>query len=243
MVFHATTPQVDFETKITWNEIHQHLKTAFPVALHAETARHEIQYGHAERPTHSNLPQDLARFEVSQQKWTDISEGGFGIAFLNDCKYGVNTINSEVRISLLKSGTHPDPRGDNGTHYMTYSFLPHQGSFSVEHVVRPAYELNIPVIPAPAGPDAVPCESLVSVDNPTVIIETVKWAEKGNAFIVRLYEAGKCSGPVTMNVSVPVDTVTETNLLEDPVKEIPCRNGKISFRIRPFEIKTFKLSI
>jgi len=243
MVFHATNPQVDFETKIIWKETHQHLKTAFPVTLHVESARHEIQYGYAERPTHSNLPQDLARFEVSQQKWTDISEGGFGIAILNDCKYGVSTENSEIRLSLLKSGAHPDPRGDNGTHYVTYSFLPHEGSFSVENVVRPAYELNIPVIPAPAGPEAVPVDSLITVDNPTVIVETVKWAEEDNAFVVRLYEAGKCSGTVTMKISVPVSSVIETNLLEDPISEIQCKNGSVSFDIRPFEIKTFKCNI
>ncbi len=240
MVFHAGTERIDFETKVIWHEKHRLLKAAFPLALHTDTARHEIQYGHVERPTHRNHPQDAARFEICAHKWTDLSEGGYGVALLNDCKYGVGVNGSEIRLSLLKSGTHPDERGNAGTQYMTYSLLPHTAPFSVEQVVRPAYEVNVPVVAIPSGDNAVGHNSLIRLDAGHVIVESVKWAESGDGFVIRVYEAENCTGLVTMTLGVPVAKVEETNMLEEPIRKLRCEDGKITFRIRPFEIKTYK---
>src|SRR5690606_30501506 len=148
--------------------------------------------GHAERATHRNYPNDRARFEVCAHKWTDLSENGFGVALLNDCKYGVSVHHSDVRLSLLKSGTHPDPRGDAGHHVFKYALLPHDGGFSVENVVRPAYEFNIAPVAVPAPHDAQGLASLLTVDAANVIVESVKLAEDGKDLVVRLYEASRC---------------------------------------------------
>ncbi|MCL5997261.1 MAG: glycosyl hydrolase-related protein, partial [Chloroflexi bacterium] len=238
MVLHATTPQVDFETVLDWHEKHMLLKAGFHLDVLADTARHEIQYGHVERPTHINLPQDRARFEVCAHKWSDLSDNGFGVALLNDCKYGVGINGSDIRLSLMKSGTHPDARGDAGQHVFTYSLLPHAGPFSVEAVVRPAYELNVPLVTALAGPDAKGAPALASVDTPNVIVESVKWAEDGNAFVMRVYEAGKISGKVHLTLHVPVKQVSETNMLEEHARPLSMCDGAISLLMHPFEIKT-----
>ena len=113
MVFHSTSSQIDFETKVDWNEKHTFLKAGFDFDVLTDFAKHEIQYGHINRATHQNLPQDYAKFEVCVHKWTDISDNGFGVALLNDCKYGVSVNGSTVQLSLLKSGTHPDETGDS----------------------------------------------------------------------------------------------------------------------------------
>lgn len=237
-VFHSTTPQVDFETAVDWNDKHTILKAGFDVNVFAESARHEIQYGHLERSTHRNLPQDRAKFEVAAHKWTDISEGGFGVALLNDCKYGIGVQGSTLRLSLMKSGTHPDERGDRGRHLMTYSLLPHSCAFSVKAVVRPAYELNIPVAACTAGAGTQPSASLLTIDESNVIVESVKWAEKSTGFVVRLYDAGKTGGHVTVRFGVPVKSVRETNLLEEHPHKLTLKNNTVSFMLRPFEIKT-----
>lgn len=39
------------------------------------------------RPTHYNTTWDMAKFEVCCHKWADLSENGFGVSILNDCKY------------------------------------------------------------------------------------------------------------------------------------------------------------
>lgn len=238
MVFHASTPQVDFETAIDWHEKHMLLKAGFELNVLADTARHEIQYGHVERPTHTNLPQDRARFEVCAHKWTDLSDNGFGVALLNDCKYGIGVDGSDLHLTLIKSGTHPDPRGDAGTHFVTYSLLPHVGPFSVEAVVRPAYELNTPITAMLSAASAVTFDGLLSVDMPNVIVESIKWAEQGDAFVVRLYEAGKRSGDVSIQFKTPVRAVNETNLLEEKPRALEMTDQRTSFFMRPFEIKT-----
>ncbi|HUT23769.1 MAG TPA: glycoside hydrolase family 38 C-terminal domain-containing protein [Sumerlaeia bacterium] len=238
VVFHASTPRVDFETVVDWNEKHKFLKAGFEFDVLADSARHEIQYGHVVRPTHENLPQDRARFEVCAHKWSDLSEARFGVALLNDCKYGIGVLGSEMRLSLLKSGTHPDWRGDKGRHAFTYALLPHNAPFSVESVVRPGYELNVPPRAARAGAGAEGLEGLVSIDAPNVVIESIKWAEKGKAFVVRFYEAEKTTTAVRMTFRVPVEEVSETNMLEESPRPLTLRGNAVRLNLRAFEIKT-----
>ena len=243
MVLHADSPQIDFDTQLDWNEKHRMLKVGFDLNVMAESARHEIQYGHVERPLHGNLPQDRARFEVCAHKWTDVSDNGFGVAILNDCKYGIGVWDGQLRLSLMRSGRHPDTRGDAGTHRFAYALLPHASGFSVESVVRPAYELNIPVTAARVSPTTDSLAAPVGVDSPDVIIESIKWAAEGKAFIVRLYEAGKTGGTVKLRFTVPVTKVTETNLLEDPIRPLALRGRAAAFTIRPFQIRTLRCEL
>lgn len=240
MVFHSTTPQVDFETSLDWAEKHQLFKTEFAFDIASDFARYEIQYGHAERPTHTNLINDRARFEVCMHKWCDISENGFGVAILNDCKYGVGAEGSTFRLTLIKSGTHPDPRGDAGQHLFTYSLLPHASGFSVESVVRPAYELNIPVMAYGVSHETIGFDGLLTVDAPNVIIECIKMAEDGDGLIVRLYEAAKVGCNVRISFNKVIEDVEETNLLEEAGESLPVINNNVEMFIRPFEIKTLR---
>lgn len=244
MVFHAHSPRVDFETVIDWHEKHQLLKTSFELDVRSDFARHEIQYGHVERPTHRNRPEDRARFEVCHHKWVDLSDNGFGVAILNDCKYGVSVRGGEIGLTLMKSGTHPDPRGDEGEHRVTYSVLPHACPFSVEAVVRPAYELNVSATVTPAGAKAEGFEGTLVVDKPNVIVECIKWAEDGQGWIVRLYEAGKMGTRVNLTFARKVRRVSETNLMEEQPKKLRVQGGsRVELYLRPFEIKTLKVAI
>jgi alpha-mannosidase len=238
IVFHADTPRIDFECVVDWAEKHRLFKAEFELDVLTDFARHEIQYGHAERPTHRNQVADRAKFEVCAHKWTDLSENGFGVALLNDCKYGVSVLGGTLGLTLMKSGTHPDPRGDEGRHLFTYALLPHTGGFSVESVVRPAYELNVPTPVAPAGPQARGINSLIAVDAPNVIVEAVKWAEEGKAFVARLYEAGKTGCHTNITVNAPVKSVSQTNLLEEQPEPIGVKDNWFTTYFRPFEIKT-----
>lgn len=238
VVFHSETPRIDFDTVIDWSEKHTLLKAMFDIDVQTDFARHEIQYGHVERPTHRNQPQDQARFEVVCHKWMDMGDNGFGVALLNDSKYGVSVHGKRVGLSLMKSGTHPDERGDEGRHLVTYSLMPHASGFDVESVVRPAYELNVPVLAFDAGDEAKDIPSLVAVDSPNVIVESVKWAEDGKGFVVRLYEAGKTATSAIVKFGTDVKSVSETNLLEENRKAVDLVGGEVALEFRVFEIKT-----
>src|SRR5690606_34155322 len=213
IVVHAHTARIDFETVVDWAEPHRYLGVEFALAVHVPAARHEIQFGHVQRGTHRNFAEARARFEVSQHKWTDPSESGFGIALLNDGKYGLSVLGSRVRLSLLKGGGHPDPRGDAGMHTFTYSLLPHIGGFSVESVVRPAYELNTPLL-AHAGATYAQ-GSLVIEPHSDHVIETIKPTESCKGVILRIYDAAGSTSPMTITPSALLTLVGDTNLLED----------------------------
>ena len=95
--------RLDFDTEVDWHEHHKFLKVAFPVDVLASRATYEIQFGHLERPTHANTSWDVARFEVCAHRWADLSEPGYGVALLNDCKYGYDIHGNVMRLSLLRS--------------------------------------------------------------------------------------------------------------------------------------------
>lgn len=242
IVFHAASAQVDFETVVDWREKYQFLKVGFAVDVLSETARHEIQFGHVTRGTHDNTSQDRAQFDVCAHKWTDISENGFGVAFLNDSKYACTIKEGEYRLSLLKSGRHPDPRGDEGRHRFAYALLPHQGGFSVESVVRPAYEFNLPPV-AVAASASETLFSLATVDAPNVIVDSVKWTEDGEGFILRLYEAGKTGTHAKIAFGIPARAVSETDLLEENSQSLAVSDNAVELYFRPFQIKTLRVSI
>ncbi|MCK4490554.1 MAG: alpha-mannosidase, partial [Anaerolineales bacterium] len=123
------SPRLDFETDINWQERKVLLKAAFPVDILSPTATYEIQWGNVQRPTHHNTSWDWARFETAAQKWVDLSEGGYGVSLLNDCKYGHDIHQNIIRLTLLRGTTAPDPDADLGDHKFSYSLLPHQGSW------------------------------------------------------------------------------------------------------------------
>ena len=241
MVFHADTAKVDFETVIYWKEKHQLLKVGFDVAVLAHHARHEVQYGHVERPTHTNTPYDQGMFEVCAHKWTDLSENRYGVALLNDCKYGISVHGSDMRLSLHKGGTHPDPRGDAGVHQVTYSFLPHAAGFSSESVIRPAYELNVPAL-AVKGRTSRQGDSFLSIDAPNVIIEAVKPAEEGDAYVIRLYETERSAViGATLTLGKAPSRLVAATMLEEELFELPLSDNRVSLDFGAFEIKTLKI--
>lgn len=91
-----------------------------------------------------------------------------------------------------------------GTHRMTYSLFPHNGSLQASGVIQEAYALNCPLFipPGLSPPVAVPTSHcFFSLSSPSVILETVKKAEEGDGIILRLYEAYGGRTAVTLTCS------------------------------------------
>ncbi len=238
--------RIDFDTEIDWNESHLILKTAFPVDILADKATYEIQFGAVERPTHQNTSWDAARFEVCAHKYADLSEYGYGVSLLNDCKYGHDIHNGVMRLTLLKCGTYPDPTADRGRHVFTYSLYPHAGDYRAAGTVQQAYLLNNPLtarkLPKQAGrlPETA---SLLTLDRGNVIAETVKMAEQGGAVVTRLYEAYHERTEVTVTAGFDFKRVSVCDLLENA--ETPLQNDgrKVKLAVKPNEIVTLKFEL
>ncbi|MBN1515339.1 alpha-mannosidase [Candidatus Sumerlaeota bacterium] len=241
---YADSPRIDFETKVDWRERHVLLKTGFALDVLTDQARCEIQYGHVSRNTHSNLKTDQAQFEICAHKWVDLSEEAYGVALLNDCKYGHDTLDGILSLTLLKSALAPDETADQGEQTFTYALLPHIGEFSVDPVVREAYALNQPLTVQKAlsgKQDGAASVSFCSVDNPNVVLETIKKAEKSDAVIVRIYEAGRTRAQGTLTFTRPVKSAAICNLLERQDAPVKVKGGAIGFDLRPFEIRTYNV--
>jgi alpha-mannosidase len=237
----ATSARLDFATVVDWHEARKFLKVEFPLDVRAQEATYDVQFGHLQRPTHFNTPYDVARFEVCAHKWADLSEPGFGVALLNDCKYGYAAHGNVLRLSLLRAPKYPDPEADMGRHEFVYALFPHAGSPLQSGVIEAAYALNLPLIVRAA--DAATTEvMLFEVDRPNVIVETVKKAEDSDALIVRLYEAHGARGMATLSSDLPFTRAFRCNGLEEEQAELAWKDG-LALEVRPFEIITLKLEI
>lgn len=244
ITFHAKSRRIDFNTTVDWQERRTLLKVGFGLDVHSDTWRNEIQFGHVTRPMHANTSWDAARFEVCSHKWVDVSEEDYGVALLNDCKYGHDALEDMISLTLLRSPSCPDETADQGVHEFTYALLPHTGSFDAETVVREGYALNQPLVSRrltsnESGKERL-CE-FCEVSNPNVIIETVKKAEADDGAVVRIYEAGRCRSEVTLTFARGLRKAVSCNLLEDEQETLKHQGKRLTLTLRPFEIQTIKV--
>jgi alpha-mannosidase len=241
MVLDAGSRVLRFECDVDWQEEHKLLKVAFPVAVQSARATYEIQFGHVERTTHTNTSWDQARFEVCAHRWADLGEAGYGVALLNDCKYGYDIRGSVMRLSLLRAPTHPDPTADRGEHRFTYALMPHPGDFRQAGVIAAAEDLNAPLTVVHGNLATGERRSLVEVDKPQVVVEAIKRAEDSDATVVRLYEAwgGRCTA--RLRTTLPASRALLCDLLERDREEVAVNGGVIELELTPFKILTLKL--
>ncbi len=231
--------RVEFATTVDWQERRKLLKVDFPFAIQADEVISEIQFGHLRRPTHRTHPFDADRFEVCNQKWSALAEEDFGVALLNDCKYGLSALGGTLSLTLLRAPLAPDPTADRGLQTFTYALYAWNGPLYESGVVREAYELNAPVLVLPGSAGE---RSLFSLDAPNVVIESVKPAEEGSGdVVIRLYEAMRRPTRVTLTTSLPYSAAFYCDMLENPLHELETSQDQIHLDFRPFEIKTILL--
>ncbi|WP_216589737.1 alpha-mannosidase [Streptomyces brasiliscabiei] len=243
----AGSPRIDFETDIDWHEAEKFLKAGFPIDVRAAHSSAEIQFGHIQRPTHTNTSWEAARFEVSGHRWVHVGEPGYGVAVINDSTYGHDvsrTVREDggttttVRLSLVRAPRIPDPEADQGKHRITYSLLP---GASIEDAVAEGYALNLPLRVADAA--GAP-EPVVSVDGDGVTVEAVKLADDGSGdVVVRIYESGGGRARGVLRTGFPLAGAQITDLLERPLSETATEGNGVPVTLRPFEVQTLRLAV
>ncbi|MFF8024286.1 alpha-mannosidase [Streptomyces sp. NPDC007896] len=243
----AGSRRIDVETEIDWHEAEKILKAAFPVDIRAPHSSAEIQFGHVQRPTHTNTSWESARFEVYGHRWVHIAEPGYGVAVINDSTYGHDvsrTVREDggttttVRLSLVRAPRVPDPEADQGKHRFTYALLP---GASIEDAIAEGYALNLPLRVADS---AGPAEPVVSVDGEGVTIEAVKLADDASGdVVVRLYESRGGRGAGTLRTGFPLAGAQVTDLLERPLTTVDTDGNAVPVALRPFEVQTLRLAV
>lgn len=241
--FYADSRRIDFSTWVDWKE-HQHLlKVHFPVNIHSDEATFEVQFGNLKRKIHGNTSWDEARFESCGQKWMDISEGHYGVSLLNDCKYGYSAKDSNIALTLIKSGIEPNKTADQEEHVFTYALYPHKEMWSAAGTVQEAYKLNQPAY-ATRGELKNTGKSFISTDKDNIIIETVKPAENGDGMIVRLYDCENSLTKATLTFAEGMlESVEECNLMEEKEVDIEACGNSFTVSVKPYEIKTYRVRL
>jgi alpha-mannosidase len=241
---YSESRRIDFETELDWHEHHQILKAAFPLDVQTDSATYEIQYGHVRRPTHENTSWDKAKFEVYGHKWADLSEGGYGVAILNDCKYGYDIHDSLMQISLFKTPTSPNEIADQGEIVFTYSLCPHAGTLADSNIPALAYDLNNPMfaIEATGVNSVLPEEfSMVTSSAENLLCEVIKEAEDSDATILRFYESKNMKTTAEITLGMQAEHCYLCDLMENELEELPIVKGKVTVNAHGFEILTLKV--
>jgi len=243
-ILYSGSARLDIECDFDWRQKYSLLKAVFPLDLNAVKATFDIQFGNLERSTHENTLWDFAQFEVCAHKWADLSDNGGGLSILNDCKYGYSAKDNTLTLSLLRGTTYPNPAADEGRHFITYSLLPHCGTWRDADTAGEAYCLNYPVHSALASNEQGTAKgaALVSCKAGNVFVETIKEAEDGEETVLRLYEFENRPVEAEISVSAMYTKAVVTDLLENALYKLQIENGRFTVGVKPFEIVTVKLA-
>ena len=230
--------RIDIDYDIDWHEKNIALKADYPVDVNADRATFDIQFGNLERTTTNNTLRDYAQFEVCGHKWVDLSDSSFGLAVLNDCKYGFTVKDGHIMPTLLRSATKPNVNQDRERHTFTYSLSAHEGEVRGSDVNVEGYKLNVPFIAVTGD-----CGDygFVSCDKSNIVIETVKLAEKEDAVIVRMYESANKRTVCNLKFDEAKKSISECNMLEIKDELLAEGTDSVELTFRPFEIKTIKI--
>ena len=233
--------QIDFRTAVDWHEREKVLKVNFPVGVRSCSSTSEIAHGSIQRPTHYNTSYDLAKFETCMHKWVDLSESGYGVSVLNDCKYGFSVHENNIDITLMRAPICPDPTGDIGYNEFTYSLVPHAGTWQEAGISELAYALNNPPAVVYSAVGSHDGERLISVKRKGVVLDAFKKAQNDDGYILRVFEAYSSRGKCEIDFGKAIESVTECNLMEKDGEALSHCEKSFVFDIKPNEVKTFRI--
>jgi alpha-mannosidase len=260
-------PLVEFRLQVDWHAEHRLAKVVFPLSAHSDFTTYEVPYGFITRRnpvSHDATLDERAKYEVSGQKWIDHSadDGDYGISLLNDCKYGFDTANDMIRMTLLRSAEYPfelraafglpvDKKAkskltDQGEHYVAYALYPHRGDFRQALTARRGYEFNNPTVTIvePNHEGQLPkAYTFMSVQPENIILTVAKKAEGSDETILRLYETFGKKTKASICLAETPKSAVETDFMEKNISRIPVKDNTIEIPVSKFEIKTARITM
>lgn len=221
---------VVFDTTVDWRESHKMLRADFYPTVYSDVVNCDIQFGNVDRSTLQDTPIREAQFEICAHKFVNVDQDNYGVALINNCKYGYRAKDGLLSLNLLRSPKYPDKECDMGEHKFSYALYPHEGKWQESDLIKRAYCFNNPLI---VKQDAPILDSIFKIDG-DVILETVKVSEDGKSIVARVYERyGKeCKANITPKFNCK--EIYESNMLEYDAKAV----SDSIFEFAKYEIKT-----
>ncbi len=224
--------QIELELRVHWNERNRMLKLTLPNMLEGIEFIGQTAYGHQPLPADGR--------EAVAQKWVAVLDQRRDVALtcINEGTYGCDCRDGELRLSLLRSAAysgHPIldrpivpqdrylSRIDQGlrTFRLVLSAGPVEGELETIDRRALAYNEKPYVLAFSPSGQGKTLESLATLSDMAVQIAAFKMAEKGDAFVIRLFNP--TAGPRRTTLRLPI-----LNLEQD-------------VSLSAFEIRTLKL--
>jgi len=258
--------RVAFAADVDWYERETLLKAAFHLATANEYVTYDLGLGAIQRRVnHPSL------YEVPGHQWAEMtsSHGDYGIAILNDCKYGWDHPDSgTVRLTLIHtpgvfdswSWVGDQSSQDNGHHNLAYAVVGHRGDWRDGATVRQAACFNQPLVAFQTTPHpgtAGKSYSLLTVQTgsadgspvaadayPDVFVNAVKQAESSDELVIRLRETSGLSAPdVRVRFATPVLAAREITGAEEPLAAATVANGALVTSLGPYQPRAFAIRL
>ncbi len=265
------SPILKIATSADWQTPHVMVKAAFPLNITADIATYEMPCGAIARPTNPQTPAEKAQWEVPALHWADLTENmpkmpkigsemiahqpeklaakdTYGVSLLNDCKYGYDAQPNQLRLTLLRGSTWPDPKADFYHHQFTYGIYPHAGSWQQAKTVRRGYEFNQPLLVqlwencaefnATISEKKLPAKgSFLDISAENLIFMAFKPKEdnyEGKQWILRCYECHGQATEIQLESDLGLKIDGSVDLLEQAIPSV-------SQDIFPWQVRTFRI--
>ncbi len=235
--------RLEFDNRVSWHTPRTLLKACFPLTSGNPLATYDLGFGVIQRP--QNTPQ---KYEVPAQQWADLSDpaGHYGVAILNDCKYGWDKPDDHtLRLTLIH--TPNDVQKDMGWHRFAFAVQGHDGDWRRGDVIHQAAAFNQPLrafcSPRHGGALGRTWSFLEAVP-PQVVVRALKQAERGDDIIVRLQEAhGAAVRDVPLVFAAAIENAREVDGQERPIADVAVQDGRLLLDFNPFQPRTFAVRL
>ena len=167
------------------------------------------------------------------------------MSLINESKYGYDAVGNELRLSLLRGATWPDPEADQGHQHFSYALYPHAGDWKQALTVRHGYNFNFRMkamqVESHTG-DLPERHSFAGIQNTNVVLTAMKRSEDGKGLVIRFFESAGKGGDVTLSVPSGATSATVVNLMEKPEgSALTVTGDKVTVPVTPYQIQTVRV--
>jgi alpha-mannosidase len=246
VIFYADLPRIDFVVDSRWDEIGgpeagvPNLVMSFGSRQDATEAWYETPYAAASRPADGLV--------VPALRWADVGNDQFGIAVLNDGKYGYDALGSRLRVHLVRGSYEPDQTPEIGRIDRTrLSIVPHVGSWREAGIVSAAAAVNQPMLvraPEPSTASDPSTAAPPSAFRPrveglsTAVIAGLRMAHDRSGRVVTFYEATGTSTVATVSGLPSGARVWELSAADDRIRSYRAGDdGTLTLSLGRFEVR------
>ncbi|MBO5332905.1 MAG: hypothetical protein J6B37_02190 [Clostridia bacterium] len=239
---------VEVYNETEWRSKRHLAKEIFSFTAESPVATYDLGLGAIKR---GNMNDKL--FEVPAQKWADITDdsGDFGVSVISECKYGWDKFdNNTLRLTLMHTPL-KNYKVDSmqsmmelGLNRYSYAIFSHKGAVAHDTQTE-ARNFVLPMASFIVSKhEGEYSEYSFGSLSGNAILRAVKKAENSDEIIIRVGESEKkAQKDVTFALNTEILYAREIFASEEHISDIVLTDGKLVFDLKPYEIKSFALTV